>query len=60
MADWQHAQQDASEVLAQIHVFSMKKKGPSGEVDFRITISRSTPFLLPGSSCDFLPRPTSR
>ena len=38
MADWQHAQQDASEVLAQIHVFSMKKKGPSGEVDFRITI----------------------
>lgn len=38
MSEWQHAQLDVSEGLAQIHVFSMKKKGPAGDVDFRITI----------------------
>ena len=38
MAEWQHAQQEVSETLAQLHFFSIKKKGSGGEVDFRITI----------------------
>ncbi|MGE0129634.1 MAG: hypothetical protein AB7U82_16265 [Blastocatellales bacterium] len=38
MADWYFAQTDPSEELAQLHHFSMKKRQPSGDVEFIITV----------------------
>ncbi|MGH9684239.1 MAG: hypothetical protein ACRD4S_11600 [Candidatus Acidiferrales bacterium] len=38
MTEWHYAQTDGSEELAQLHFFSVKKNGPGGEVDFRITV----------------------
>ena len=38
MADWHYAQLDASEELAQLHLFSMKKRQPEGDVEFVITV----------------------
>ena len=38
MSDWQYAQASKDEELAQLYFFSMKKKQPGGEVNFRITI----------------------
>src|SRR6476620_9455321 len=38
MAEWEFAQSDPSEELAQLHFFSMKKKQPGGDVEFRITV----------------------
>lgn len=38
MSDWQFAQTDPSEELAQLHFFSIKKKQPEGEVEFVITV----------------------
>ena len=38
MAEWELAQTDSSDDLAQLHFFSVKKKQPNGEVEFRITI----------------------
>ena len=38
MADWHFAQTDPSEELAQLHFFSVKKREPTGEVEFRITV----------------------
>ena len=38
MADWHFAQTDPSEELAQLHHFSMKKRQPSGDVEFIITV----------------------
>jgi hypothetical protein len=38
MAEWELAQNHPSEQLAQLHFFSMKKKQPEGEIEFRITI----------------------
>ena len=38
MADWHYAQVDASEELAQLHLFSMKKRQPEGDVEFVITV----------------------
>ena len=36
--DWKFAQQDASEALAKLHFFSIKKKHAHGEVEARITV----------------------
>lgn len=38
MEDWKFAQQDASEALAKLHFFSIKKKHAHGEVEARITV----------------------
>ncbi len=38
MAEWQYAQSDPAEELAMLHVFSMKKRQPGGDVTFRITV----------------------
>jgi len=38
MADWRFAQTDPSEELAQLHHFSMKKRQPTGDVEFIITV----------------------
>jgi hypothetical protein len=38
LSDWYHLQQDVSEGLSQLHVFSMKKKAKAGEVQFQITV----------------------
>ena len=38
MSDWQYAQINPSEELAQLHFFSVKKLEPQGPVQFRITI----------------------
>jgi hypothetical protein len=36
--DWQYAQTDGSEELAEIHVFTMKKTDPGRVTDFQITV----------------------
>ena len=38
MQDWTFAQFEASEELAQLHFFSMKKRQPGGDIEFRITV----------------------
>lgn len=38
MADWHFAQSDPSEELALLHHFSMKKRQPTGDVEFIITV----------------------
>ncbi len=38
MADWHFAQTDPSEEFAQLHHFSMKKRHPSGDLEFIITV----------------------
>jgi hypothetical protein len=38
VADWQYAQADRSEELAELHLFSMKKRQAGGAVNFRITV----------------------
>jgi hypothetical protein len=38
VADWQFAQADRSEELAELHLFSMKKHQAGGDVNFRITV----------------------
>jgi hypothetical protein len=38
MAEWELAQTDSSDELAQLHFFSVKRKQPEGEIEFRITI----------------------
>ena len=38
MSEWTFAQADPSEELAQLHYFSMKKRQPDGEVEFKITV----------------------
>lgn len=38
MAEWHYGQVDRVEELAQLHHFSMKKRQPGGNVDFRITV----------------------
>lgn len=44
MKEWAFAQSHPSEELAQLYFFSMKKKQPAGEVEFRITIKE---FVTP-------------
>jgi hypothetical protein len=38
MEEWTLAQSDDGEELAQLHFFSVKKREPKGEVEFKITI----------------------
>ena len=38
MADWEIAQSDPSEQLARLHLFSMTKRQPNGDVEFQITV----------------------
>lgn len=38
MAEWELAQSQPSEKLAQLHFFSIMKQQPGGEVEFRITV----------------------
>jgi hypothetical protein len=38
VAEWEYAQTDRSEELAELHIFSMKKRQPDGDVTFRITV----------------------
>src|SRR5437764_14041938 len=38
MKDWGFAQTDASQELAQLHYFSIKKPSAGGEVEFVITV----------------------
>jgi hypothetical protein len=38
MKDWGFAQTNASQELAQLHFFSVKKQYAQGEVEFRITV----------------------
>ena len=36
--DWHFIQNNPSEELAQLHFFTMKKRQPDGDVNFRITV----------------------
>ena len=38
MREWTFAQREDSEELALLHFFSIKKRQPSGEVEFHITV----------------------
>ena len=38
MTDWQFAQSDPSEEFAKLHLFSMRKRQPAGDVEFIITV----------------------
>ena len=38
MAEWHYAQQHPTDQLCQLHHFAMKKKTPSGDVEFVITV----------------------
>ena len=38
MAEWELAQEDPSEELAQLHFFSIKKKQPGGDIEFQIIV----------------------
>ena len=46
MAEWEYAQTDRTEELAELHYFSMKKHQPGGDITFRITVREyATPPL---------------
>ncbi len=46
MAEWEYAQADKNEELAELHFFTMKKHQPSGDVTFKITVKEyATPPL---------------
>src|SRR3989304_6818376 len=49
MTEWQFAQLDSSDELAQLHFFSMKKHQPDGDIEFAITVKeyaeRNTQFM---------------
>jgi hypothetical protein len=38
VAEWVYAQRDPAEELAQLHFFSFKKRQPTGEIEFVITV----------------------
>jgi hypothetical protein len=42
--DWHFIQNNPSEELAQLHFFTMKKRQPDGDVNFRITVKE---FAVP-------------
>src|SRR5262245_33852468 len=46
MAEWELAQNDPSEALAQLHFFSIKKKQPGGDVEFQIVVREYAASLL--------------
>jgi hypothetical protein len=43
VADWEFAQRDPTEELAQLHYFSFKKRQPDGEIEFVITVKEYAP-----------------
>ena len=43
MAEWVYAQTDPAEELAQLHLFSFKKRQPEGEIEFVITVKEFAP-----------------
>ena len=44
MKEWGFAQNHPNEELAQLHLFSMKKQQPNGEIEFTITVKE---FITP-------------
>jgi hypothetical protein len=38
MSDWQFAQENPAEQLAQLHLFSIMKRQAGGDIPFRITV----------------------
>lgn len=38
MAEWELAQSDPGEQLSKLHFFSVMKRQPGGEIEFRITV----------------------
>lgn len=44
MKEWGFAQNHPNEELAQVHLFSMKKQQPNGEIEFTITVKE---FITP-------------
>lgn len=38
MAEWELAQKDPAEELAQLHFFAIKKQQPGGDVEFQIVV----------------------
>jgi hypothetical protein len=44
MKEWGFAQTDPSQELAQVHLFSIKKAQPGGDVEFMITVKE---FITP-------------
>ena len=38
MSDWQFAQENPAEQLAQLHQFSIMKRQTGGDIPFRITV----------------------
>ncbi len=38
MPEWIFAQSDRSDELAQLHFFSMRKRQPGGDIEFRLTV----------------------
>ena len=47
MAEWELAQIDPSEELAELHFFSVKKKQPGGDVEFQIVVRQYAAPLNP-------------
>ncbi len=47
MTEWIYAQTDPANELARLHFFSMKKRQPTGDVEFIITVKEHA--LAPGS-----------
>ena len=43
MAEWEMAQASPDDELAQLHFFSMKKKQPGGDIEFRIIVREFVP-----------------
>ena len=41
MAEWEFAEANPADELAQLHFFSMKKKQPGGDVEFQIVVRES-------------------
>ncbi len=44
MAEWELAQSDPSEQLAQLHFFSMKKQQDGREIEFQIVVKEATSY----------------
>ena len=38
MTEWQYAERDPAEELAELHFFSFKKRRPEGDIEFVITV----------------------
>ncbi len=38
MTEWMYAQRDPADELAELHLFSFKKRRPEGDIEFMITV----------------------